>query len=150
MKKFFSAIGASLGLASSPASSQPIIQTPFEIALRISKQSGELMPVWELFVNTQFFVVVIRNDAGAQTKDFRFSVFNNAVDNKPYALISEHLERLENVQSGEAIKVSGAALIQMLNPELGIMIGLQGFEEGAFAMPNDLVKWLRESIQPNG
>ena len=101
----------------------------------------------EHFVNTQFFVVVVRNDSGAKTKVFRFSVFNNPVDKKPYVLVSEHLDRLENVQSGEAIKLSGAQLIQMLQPELGIVIG--GLDGGAFAIPNGQVQWLRESIQPN-
>lgn len=149
MKKLFSAIGAALGLASIPALSQPNVQTAFEQTLQSSKQSSELMPVWELFVNTQFFVVVIRNDTGDETKDFRFSVFENPVDSKPYVLISEHLDRLENVQSGVAIKMSGAKLIQMLNPKLGILIGLNWVDEGGFAMPSELVQWLRESIQPN-
>jgi len=108
------------------------------------------MPVWERFVNTQFFVVVIRNDSGQQTKDFGFAVFNNPVDQKPYVLVSEHLERLENVQSGEAIKVSGAQLVQLLRPELGVIIGLNAPEKGAFAIPNRQLQWLRDSIQPNG
>ena len=77
-------------------------------------------------------------------------VFNNPVDKLPYILISEHLERIENVQSGEAIKVSGAQLVQLLRPELGIVIGLNDPEEGAFAIPNAQVQWLRDSIQPNG
>ena len=105
------------------------------------------MPVWEQFVNTQFFVVIIRHDSEPKTKDFRFSVFNNPVDNQPYVLISEHLERLDNVQSGEAIKVTGAQLVELLRPELGVLIG--GLEDGAFAIPNNLVQWLRESIQPS-
>lgn len=108
------------------------------------------MPVWERFVNTQFFVVVIRNDSGQQTKDFQFVIFNNPVDKKPYVLVSEHLERLESVQSGQAIKVSGAQLIQLIRPELGVIIGLNNPEKGAFAIPNGQVQWLRDSIQSNG
>lgn len=147
MKKLFSSIGAALGIvtAISPASQQA--QTTFESILYASKKTGELMPVWERFVNTYFFVVIVRHDSEPKTKDFRFSIFNNPADNEPYILVSEHLERLENAQSGEAIRVTGAQLIQLLRPELGIVIG--GLEDGAFAIPNSQVQWLRESIQPN-
>lgn len=150
MKKLITSIGVALGLVSPAMSAPPAFQTDFESVLYASKKTGELMPVWERFVNTRFFVVVIRNDSGQQTKDFRFVVFNNPVDKKPYVLVSEHLERLENVQSGEAIKVSGAQLVQLLRPELGLVIGLNDPEEGAFAIPNGQVQWLRDSIQPNG
>ncbi len=151
MKKLFTSIGVSLGLISPIAiSATSAPQTTFEAVLYTSKKTGELMPVWEQFVNTQFFVVVIRNDSGEKTKDFRFVIFNNPVDKLPYVLISEHLERLENVQSGDAIKISGAQLVQLLRPELGILIGLNDPVEGAFGIPNGQVQWLRESIQPNG
>lgn len=150
MKKLITSIGVALGLVSPAMPAPPAVQTAFESVLYASKKTGELMPVWERFVNTQFFVVVIRNDSGQQTKDFRFVVFNNPVDQKPYVLVSEHLERLENVQSGEAIKVSGAQLVQLLRPELGVVIGLNDPEKGAFAIPNGQLQWLRDSIQPNG
>ena len=146
MKKLFTAIGTTLGLISAPDVSAQVTNTAFESVLYDSKKTGELLPVWEHFVNTQFFVVVDRNDSGAKTKDFRFFVFNNPVDKKPYVLVSEHLDRLENAQSGEAIKLSGARLVQMLQPELGIVVG--GLSGGAFAIPNGQVQWLRESIQP--
>ena len=123
-------------------------QTIFQQALLKSKTTTEMMPVWELFVNTQFFVVILRNDEGDQTKDFRFAIFNNPVDEKPYVIVSENLESLStNAVSQQAIKVSGAKLIEMLQPELGIVIG--GLEEGGgFCMPDDIVQWLRASIQP--
>ena len=123
-------------------------QTIFQQALLKSKTTTEMMPVWELFVNTQFFVVILRNDEGDQTKDFRFAIFNNPVDEKPYVTVSENLESLStNAISQQAIKVSGAKLIEMLQPELGIVIG--GLEEsGGFCMPDDIVQWLRASIQP--
>lgn len=150
MKKLFIAIGIVLGLVSPAMPAPSSAQTPFESVLYASKQTGELMPVWERFVNTQFFVVVIRNDVGQKTKDFRFSVFNNPVDKKSYVLVSEHLERLDNVQSGEAIRVFGAQLIRLLQSELGIVIGLNDREKGGFVIPNGQVQWLRASIQPNG
>ena len=123
-------------------------QTIFKQALLKSKTTTEMMPVWELFVITQFFVVILRDDEGEQTKDFRFAIFNNPIDEKPYVTVSENLESLNtNAVSQEAIKVSGAKLIEMLQPELGIVIG--GLEEGGgFCMPGDVVQWLRASIQP--
>lgn len=150
MKKLITSIGVALGLVSPAIPAASVAQTTFESVLDASKKTGELMPVWERFVNTQFFVVVVRNDIYQKTKDFRFVVFNNPVDKKPYVLISEHLARLENVQSGEAIKVSGAQLVQLLQPELGIVIGLNDPDNGAFAIPNGQVQWLRDSIPPNG
>ena len=150
MKKLITTIGIALGFVAPVIPTPTAAQTVFESVLHASKKSGELMPIWERFVNTQFFVVVIRNDIGEKTKDFQFPVFNNPVDEKPYVIISEHLERLENVQSGEAIKVSGAQLVQFLPPELGITIGLNNPEGGAFGIPNGQVQWLRDSIQPNG
>jgi hypothetical protein len=105
------------------------------------------MPVWKQFVNTQFFVVIIQNDKEAKTKDFRFSVFTNPMDKKYYVLVSEHLNRLENAHSGDAIKLSGAQLVQMVQPELGIIVG--GLADGGgFVIPNSQVLWLRTSIQP--
>jgi len=146
MKKFIVAVGAALGLSVASTPVSQAAQSSFEAILLVSKKTGDFMPVWESFVNTQFFVVIVRQDDGQKTKDFRFSVFNNPVDEKPYVLVSEYLERLDNAQSGEAIKVSGAKLVQLLRPELGIVIG--GLKDGgAFAMPNDRVQWLRESIQ---
>lgn len=150
MKRLIISIGVALGLVSPAMPALSVTQTAFESVLYASKKTGDLVPVWERFVNTQFFVVVIRNDIGQKTKDFRFAIFNNPVDEKPYVLVSEHLERLENVQSGETIKISGAQLVQLLQPELGIVIGLNGHEEGAFAIPNGQVQWLRDSIQSNG
>lgn len=149
MKKLITSIGIALGFVTPVMPAPLVTETAFESVLYASKKTGDLMPVWEQFVNTQFFVVVNRNDIGPTTKDFRFAVFNNPVDKKPYVLVSEYLERLENVQNGEAIKVSGAQLVQFLRPGLGIVIGLSSPEMGGFVMPNEQVEWLRASIQPN-
>jgi hypothetical protein len=124
-----------------------VANTAFESVLFASKKTGELLPVWECFVNTQFFVVVVRNDHGETTSDFRFFVFNHPVDRKAYVLVSEHLDRLGDAHGGEAIRLSGAQLVQMLPPELGIVAG--GLDGEAFAIPDGQVQWLRESIQPN-
>lgn len=145
MKKLFSSISSALGIAPKEAPT-PIQPTAiFEQVVISSKASGDYMPAWECFVNTEFFVPVIRSDVGKQTKDFRFVVQNNPQDKKPYVIVSEELGRLENPHSAEAIKIKGAALIEQLNPEVGILVSLSN---GGFGMPADLVAWLRASIQP--
>lgn len=110
-----------------------------------SKSSGDYARAWECFVNTEFFVPVVRFDAGEQTKDFRFVVQTNPQDESPLVIIAEELERLQNPNSAEAIKIRGGKLIELLNPELGILVALS---DGGFGMPADLVGWLRSSLQP--
>ena len=119
--------------------------TELETAILEARDTNDFMPVWELFVNTHFYVIVIPNDEGSQTSDFTFAIFQNSeTENKPFVIVSELLERLENSSSNKAIKIPGAELIQLLNPEVGIMVSL---EDGAFGIPKDQVQWLRESIQ---
>ena len=120
----------------------------FENAVNKSKISNEFMPVWELFVNTHFFVITVPLDSGNQTSDFRFSIFQSPeTQNQPVVIVSEVLERLgKNSSSTKAIKVTGAKLIQLLNTEVGIMIALN---DGAFGIPKEQVQWLRASIQPS-
>ena len=100
MKKLFTAIGTTLGLISAPVVSAQVTNTAFESALYASKKTGELLPVWEHFVNTQFFVVVVRNGSGAKTKVFRFSVFNNPVDKKP--AVKSNFQRLQEAKQRNA------------------------------------------------
>lgn len=104
------------------------------------------MPAWEKFVNTDFYIAVVRNDEGPQTSDFQFVVKPSVQhDGKPIVIISEEVQRLECPQTSEAVKMKGAALIGMLHPEVGILIALS---DGGFGMPADLVAWLRASMQP--
>jgi len=118
--------------------------TSFENVLLSCKSRGDFEPAWQCFANTYFFVPVLRNDSGEQTKDFRFSISTYPQDGKPYVLVSEVLDRLQISQSSEAIREIGGKLIAMLNPELGLIIGLN---DGGFAMPADLLGWLRASLQ---
>ena len=145
MKKLLTSLLAAIGLAGT-ASANEVISSPFERILLQAKQSQEYMPVWEAFVNTQFFVVATPMDSGETTKNFRFSIFNSPESkNQPMVIISESLDKLSNSSSDNAIKITGAKLVQMLNHEVGIVIA---FSDGAFGIPKEQVQWLRESIQP--
>ena len=118
--------------------------TEFEHLIGTCKTSGDFMPVWERFVNTFFFVSVIQNDAGAQTKDFRFQLLKSPQDGAPCIIVSEHLSRLAATQGTTAIKELGGKLVAMLQPGVGILVAI---DDGAFGIPPDQVGWLRASLQ---
>jgi hypothetical protein len=118
----------------------------FEVAVKSSKVTGDYLPAYGCFANTKFYVAVVRLDSGAQTSEFCFVVKSSPEDQgRPCVLISEELSRLEGVHSSDAILLSGGKLVELLNPEIGILVALG---DGAFGMPVDIVRWLRGSIQP--
>jgi len=119
--------------------------SPFEKVTLEARKTQDFMPVWERFVNTEFFVSIIPLDSGKQTSDFRFSILNGPGTNtEPVVLVSENLQRLSIAESGKSIKLRGGKLIQMINPEVGIVVVLS---DGAFGIPKERVQWLKSSIQ---
>lgn len=146
MRKVLAAFLSVVGL-SGTTNAEEVNVSQFERAVLNAKTTQDFMPVWEAFVNTQFYVSVIPMDSGSTTENFRFSVFQSeGTQNQPAVLVSESLERLgPNSSSSKAIKMAGAKLVQMLNPELGIVVG---YRDGGFGIPKEQVQWLRESIQP--
>jgi hypothetical protein len=142
MKKLIGSVLATLGIAGSSATAgQP---SSFEQAVQTARRTNEFMPVWELLVNTQFFVIVHQLDAGPQTGNFRFAIFNSP-RNEPTVVISEDLGRLKADKGSKAIKMSGAKLIEQLNPEVSILVAIK---DGGFGIPKEQVQWLRASMQP--
>jgi hypothetical protein len=131
--------------ASTPVASAPEALADFESILVACKATGDYTPAWERFANTYFFVRVNTNDNGAKTSDFRFHIFQNRQDGKPYISISEHMQNFSVTEEQKAIREVGGKLVAMLNPEVGIAVALSN--KGAFCMPPDLVGWLRASIQ---
>jgi hypothetical protein len=118
----------------------------FENVVRACKKSGNFMPAWESFVNTEFYTAIIQKDNGLQTGDFQFQVKTSPQGNgEPMVFVSEVLERLDGMGTATAIKLKGAELVRMLNPEVGVLVVLS---EGGFGIPAGLVAWLRESMQP--
>ena len=115
----------------------------FEIIVRAAKQTGNYMPAWESFINTEFFVGVLPQDAGSQTSDFRFVVLEGP-EGEPMVIVSEELDRLDSPATDKAIKVRGGHLVSLLNPEVGVLVALSN---GGFGMPVDVIAWLRASTQ---
>jgi len=146
MNKLFTSFVVALGISASPLAEEARLSALEEVVLE-SKKTNDFMPVWDLFVNTQFYVVTIPLDSGDKTSDFKFSIFQSLeTENQPVVIISEDLSRLDrNSSSDKAIKVSGAKLIQLLNAEVGILLALA---DGGFGLPKEQVQWLRASIQP--
>jgi len=114
---------------------------------RISKAklTNDFLPIWDVFLNTLFYVRVIRSDEGPQTKDFRFVTFKSTPEAEPVVIASEDPTRLVSDQSIDIIRVPGGKLIGLLNPNLGIVIPLS--DQGVFGMPASLVTWLRSITQ---
>lgn len=138
--------------SSVPHTVSPARISILESAIMAAQESGDYMPAYQLLVNTDFFVPVLRKDQGATTKDFRYAVRGDLRD-EPVLVISEELARLhaqatdEAIEQGtaRAIKMRGSKLITTLHPEVGIIVALSN---GGFGMPAKTVAWLKKSMQP--
>lgn len=144
MKKYLITLILALGIINTGHTE--VALSKFESAAITARETNEFMPVWELFLNTEFFVLVIPLDSGEQTSDFKFSIFKSPeTQNEPVVLISEEIERLHHNENVKAIKLRGGKLIQVVNSELGIVVALT---DGAFGIPKEQVQWLKASTQP--
>jgi hypothetical protein len=66
-----------------------------ESTIRAEQASGgDYLPVYQLLVNTEFFVPVLQKDSGDTTQDFRFAVRGD-IHNAPMLVISEEMSRLQ-------------------------------------------------------
>ncbi len=131
---------------SSASASENMIEhlSIFERAVIEAKTTNDFLPVWNLFINTRFFVIVKTDEKNSTTNNFVFSIFNSQeTKDSPMVLVSEKIERLENPGSNKAIQVTGAELVKMLNPEVGIMVGTA---DGGLGIPKHLVQWIKNSI----
>ena len=116
----------------------------FESVVRAAKVSNDFMLAWEKFVNTRFYVAILTQETGSETRDFRFVVHRHGPQNEPMVFVSEDLNRLRVTAAEKAIQMSGAELLNMLNHEVGIVVVLS---DGGFGIPVGLVAWLRASMQ---
>ena len=116
----------------------------FEKVVSACKPSNDYLPAWEKFINTEFFIAVLPQDTGNQTRNFHFVIHNSPKDG-PTVIVSENFDYLKLSATGKAIKMRGANLISTLNHQVGILVALS---DGAFGMPANLVAWLRAGIQP--
>jgi len=117
----------------------------FETAVIKAKETQDFSPVWNSFVNTHFFVQILQKNSGEKVTDFRFIVRQSPeTRNEPTIFVTEVLERLRSEGEGKAIRMTGAELINKLNPNVGITTIIH---DGGFTLPSGLVGWLRESMQ---
>jgi hypothetical protein len=116
----------------------------FEKVIKAAKATGDYTPAWEKFANTEFFVPVLTQDSGNQTRDFHFAI-HGSPQGEPSVLVSEDLEYLKASPIQKTIKIRGEKLISILNPQVSVLVALS---DGAFGIPANLVAWLRASFQP--
>jgi uncharacterized membrane protein YhaH (DUF805 family) len=115
----------------------------FEEVVSVSLASGDFKPAWRKFVKTKFFVPVI-SPADADAQEFRLRVLGNPADGKPALQISEALETSHNDSSEDTRLLSGAEIINRMPPAVAISVV---FRDHAFAIPVNLVDWLKRSMQ---
>lgn len=116
--------------------------TALEVIIDKAKTTHDYMPVWEEIVNSDFFVVIHTNDE-EKTSDFYFDIVK--FQDKHYVILAETPENLKAEVAAKAIKLPGFKIIEMLNPEIGIVLNTA---VGPLVMPIEILGWLRKSIQP--
>jgi len=117
-----------------------------EEVLLASKKTGDDTPTWERLINTKLFVSVLTKEPGPEISDFRFDLRKSSHDGNLYIVVSENLENLERSGGTTAIRENAFKLLNMIRPELGVLIALSGDED--FYIPPGLIDWIRKNTQP--
>ena len=116
----------------------------FEQVLTAAQAAGSTKPAWKKFVNTKFFVEIVRS-LDDNPKNFKLHLV--VADGKSAVRISEKRERLE-VQPDNAqlalVALSGAEVVRRLQPEASILVALS---DRAFAIARDRIDWLKQGIE---
>lgn len=115
----------------------------FEQVLTAAEADGAFAPAWKKFVNTRFFVAVVR-PAGSDPRDFRLHVAPGAHGAEPAVLISEVRERLERQHGGALATLSGADVVRMLRADGAILVALS---DRVFSIAKERVEWLKKGIE---
>ncbi len=112
----------------------------FEQILAAAQVDGALTPAWKKFVNTRFFVPVLR-PPGADPKVFALDV---AHEGGQSIQISEVRERLGQRDAASLATLSGADVVRMLQADAAILVALSA---GAFRIACERVEWLKKGIE---
>lgn len=124
------------------------METPFNTKLATAKETGDLLPVWEEFVNTSFLLPVQTREEGDEESDFQV-LLRPGPDGGPALLIAETPELLlgEGQTQIGTLRMSGGKVVQTMDPGMTLMIAVANFDQ-IFVAPKEQVQWLRDSIQP--
>ena len=112
----------------------------FEQVLTAAQADGAFTPAWKKFVNTKFFVPVVRA-VGADPGHFRLDV---AHEGGQSIQISEVREWLGQREAGALATLSGADVVRMLGADAAILIALS---DRAFRIARERVEWLKKGIE---
>lgn len=117
--------------------------TPFETALYRARETGDYAPVWQAFAETGFFIGLRPNEQGGYGQDARFAVYQDG-EGGHLVIVSEDAKRLAGTEGTMAAKLTGAQLLPLLNPQLGMAVAL---DDSGFVMPPGLLARLRSGLQ---
>ena len=115
----------------------------FEQVLTAAEADGAFTPAWKKFVNTRFFVAVVR-PAGADARQFTLHLAPAAQGGEPAVLISEVRAQLERRHGGDMATLSGAEVVRMLRADGAILVALS---DRLFSIAKDRVDWLKKGIE---
>lgn len=116
----------------------------FEQVLTAAQADGSFTPAWKKFVNTKFFVPIIRSPDSSDAKAFKLRMSDIMGDGKQSILISEVRERVEEQHGSSLAALSGADVVRMLHAEASILVALS---DRAFNIAKDRVEWLKKGIE---
>lgn len=119
-----------------------MVPETFEQVLIAAQAAGSFTPAWKKFVNTKFFVPVIRS-ADEDPAKFTLRIAQIAQNGGRSILISEVRERLDQPVSGLA-SLSGAQVVRLLQADASILVALSG---RAFSIAKEQVEWLKRSVE---
>ncbi|MES2017916.1 MAG: DUF805 domain-containing protein [Pseudomonadota bacterium] len=115
----------------------------FEQVLAAAQAEGSLTAAWKKFVNTKFFVQVVRA-ADNDPKKATLHLARGPQSGAPVVHISEVRERLEQPHGATLATLSGADVVRMLHAEAAILVALS---DSAFTIAKDRVDWLKKGIE---
>jgi uncharacterized membrane protein YhaH (DUF805 family) len=113
----------------------------FEQVYMAAQAEGSLTPAWKKFVNTKFFVAIVRSP-GNDPRDF--TLHHDEASGKPAVTISEVRERLAGQPGQALLALSGADVVRRLHAECDILVALS---DRAFHIAKERVLWLKSGIE---
>ena len=109
----------------------------FEQVLTAAQAGGSMTPAWKKFVNTKFFVPIVRS-ADDDPKNYTLQTEDKG--GKRAVTISEARELVDLRRGHGLAAISGAEVVRRLHADAIILVALS---EGFFSIARDRVDWLK-------